>query len=136
MEWYTQFTVLLPSGFTMVNRARTAFIVIAAQATATLIVATAVLLMFDRHAAFSALLGGGICVFATGLFAARVLLGGMEWSPQQFLVRFYRAEIQKLVLMVVLLLATMKWLDASGLPLMAAFFAGLIANWLVLLLNV
>lgn len=120
----------------MVSRARTAFLVVAVQTAATLLTSIIGFSLAGERAALSAATGGGICVVATALFSIRVLLGRPEWSPERFLGRFFLAEIQKIVLMALLLLAALKWLDVDGLPLMLAFLAAVVANWLVLLIDI
>lgn len=120
----------------MVSRARTAFLVVAVQTAATLLTSIIGFCLAGERAALSAAAGGGICVITTALFSMKVLLGRLEWSPERFLGRFFLAEIQKIALMVLLLLAALKWLDVGGLPMMLGFMAALMANWLVLLVNV
>lgn len=120
----------------MVSRARTAFLVVAVQTAATLLTSIIGFSLAGERAALSAAAGGGIGVITTALFSMRVLLGRLEWSPERFLGRFFLAEIQKLALMVLLLLAALKWLDVDGLPLMLGFMAALMANWLVLLIDI
>lgn len=120
----------------MVSRARTAFLVVAAQAAATFLASIIGFSLAGERAALSAAAGGGIAVIATALFSLRVLLGRLEWSPERFLGRFFLAEIQKLALMVLLLLAALEWLNVDGLPLMLGFLAALMANWLVLLISI
>lgn len=120
----------------MVSRARTAFFVVAVQTAATLLTSIIGFSLVGERAALSAAIGGGICVVTTALFSMRVLLGRLEWSPERFLSRFFLAEIQKIALMVLLLLAALKWLDVDGLPLMLAFLVVSMANWLMLLVNV
>ncbi len=120
----------------MNNRVKTAFLVILAQAAATLIISVIMFATADTHSALSATMGGVVSLLVTGIFSARVMLGKMEWSPERFMQRLYRAEMQKIILAAVLLFAALKWLAFAPLPLLAAFLLTMMASWFVLLAKI
>jgi F0F1-type ATP synthase assembly protein I len=97
--------------------------------------ALAAFLLAETPAVLAIIAGGLIGILATGLFCIRVFGGRFEWSPERFLQRFYRAEIQKLLLIAILLFCAIKWIGIGALPLLLGCVATLMANWLVLLIK-
>jgi F0F1-type ATP synthase assembly protein I len=119
----------------MDSRSRTAISVLVAQSAITLVATIVAFGWSDASAAGAAAAGGAICVLSTALFSLRVFGGKPEWSAEKFLQRLYWAEVQKIALIMLLLLAVFAWTDLKPLPLLATFAATLMANWLVLLIK-
>jgi F0F1-type ATP synthase assembly protein I len=119
----------------MNNRSKTATLLVTVQLAIVGFAATVAFILSDGRAAVAAAIGGGICLITTVFFSLRVFVGQPEWSAEQFLRRFYRAEWQKALVAVALLLAALIWLELPGLPLMLSFLAALMANWLILLIS-
>lgn len=114
-------------------RAKISIVVVATQAVIILCITAAALMFTDSQTALAALVGGVIGMLATAVFSLRVFAGQPEWSPSRFLQRFYRAEVQKLVLIAIMLFAAIEWMHLAALPLTLVCAAALMANWLVLL---
>lgn len=119
----------------MNNRSKTATRLVAVQLAITGLATAVAFIISDARAAAAAAIGGGICLITTVFFSLRVFIGVPEWSAERFLRSFYRAEWQKALMAVVLLLAALNWLELPGLPLMLTFMLALMANWLVLLIS-
>lgn len=119
----------------MNKRTKAATSLIAAQIAVILIIGFIAPFFVQDHPVRSVLAGGGIGLFATVFFSLRVLAGRMEWSPQRFLQRFYRAEMQKLALIAVMTFAALVWLDLNALAVILTLAAVLTANWLALLIK-
>ncbi|HEY3488005.1 MAG TPA: F0F1 ATP synthase assembly protein I [Gammaproteobacteria bacterium] len=119
----------------MDNRAKTATLVLAVQIAITALASGLVFSLIDARAAAAAAIGGGICLITTGFFSLRVFIGVPEWSAEEFLRRFYRAELQKIAVAATLVLGALLGLQLPGWPLMLTFLLALMANWLVLLIS-
>lgn len=119
----------------MNNRSKTATLLVGVQLAIIGVAAGIAFIVSDARAAAAAAIGGGICLITTVFFSLRVFVGVPEWSAEQFLRRFYRAEWQKALVAVVLLLVALMWLELPGLPLMLSFLLALMANWLILLIS-
>ena len=123
----------------MNNRSKTATLLVTVQLVIVGVAAAVAFILSDGRAAAAAAaaaaIGGGICLITTVFFSLRVFVGQPQWSAEQFLRRFYRAEWQKALMAIVLLLAALIWLELPGLPLMLSFLAALMANWLILLIS-
>jgi F0F1-type ATP synthase assembly protein I len=117
----------------MESRAKTAISVLAVQAAITLIASLVAYLISDARAALAAAVGGSICVATTALFGWRTFAGKREFSAERFLQRLFLAEVQKVLLIIVMLAGSLIWLRAEALSLLLAFSAALMAYWLVLL---
>ena len=117
-------------------RVNTAINVIATQAAIILLIAVGSLFLSGWSAVQASVTGGVIGLLATIVFSLRLFVGRKEWSPQKFLQRFYRAEVQKLLLISILLFAAIAWIGLSPLPLTLSCAAVLMANWLVLLIRI
>jgi F0F1-type ATP synthase assembly protein I len=119
----------------MESRAKTAISVLVAQAAITLIASLIAFIIGDARAALAALVGGAICLLTAALFGFRLFTGKPEFSADRFLRRLIWAEVQKIVLIVVLLAGALSWQKADALPLLLTFSAALMAYWLVLLIR-
>jgi F0F1-type ATP synthase assembly protein I len=117
----------------MESRAKTAISVLAVQAAITLVASLIAFTISDARAALAAAIGGSICVVTSALFGFRVFVGKTEFSAERFLQRLYWAEVQKVILLIVLLAGALLWLKTDALPLLLTFAAALMAYWLVLL---
>jgi F0F1-type ATP synthase assembly protein I len=117
----------------MESRVKTAISVLAVQAAITLVASLVAYIISDARAALAAAVGGAICVLTSALFGLRAFAGKMEFSEERFLQRLYWAEVQKLILVVVLLTGSLAWLKTDALSLLLSFSAALMAYWLVLL---
>lgn len=119
----------------MESRAKTALSVLAVQAAITLVASFIAFAIGDARSALAAAVGGSICVATSALFGWRVFAGKREFSAERFLWRLYWAELQKVILVIVLLAGSLIWLRAEALPLLLTFSAALMAYWLVLLIR-
>lgn len=117
----------------MESRVKTAISVLAVQAAITLVASLIAFTLSDARAALAAAVGGSICVVTTALFGWRTFAGKREFSAERFLQRLYWAEVQKVVLLVIMLAGGLIWLKTEALSLLLSFAAALMAYWLVLL---
>ncbi len=111
---------------------RLAFGVVLGQAAVTCAAALACWAIAGPHEAISALLGGGI---GTAASLAMVALAFGPWaaaSAERILVAFYTGEIAKLVLVVALFIAVLRWMRPSPGALLAAYGATFLVYWIVL----
>ena len=112
---------------------RLAFGVVLGQAGTTVVVAASAWAIADRLAARSALLGGGIATVASLAMAALALGGTAAADAQRALSAFYRGEATKLVLIVALFAAVLRWVRVAPLAMFVAFAATLLVYWIALL---
>jgi ATP synthase protein I len=111
---------------------RLAFGVVLAQAAVTV---TAMLITWgvaDRHAALSALLGGGIATLGSLAMAGLVFGGGRAMDPQRVLGMFYLGEAVKVALVIVLFVLVLKWVNVAPLAMFVAFAATFLVYWIAL----
>jgi ATP synthase protein I len=111
---------------------RLAFGVVLAQAAVTV---TATLIAWgvaDRHAALSALLGGGIATLGSLVMAGLVFGGGRAMDPQRVLGMFYLGEAVKVALVIVLFVLVLKWVNVAPLAMFVAFSATFLVYWIAL----
>lgn len=80
------------------------------QLVATLFAALALLLLGDVQA-WSGLIGGMIATLANAIFVVRVFVRYRAQEPARLLGRFYRAELQKLVLTGFLFAGVIIWIQ-------------------------
>ncbi len=116
------------------NRVKTVLSVIAVQAALTLLAGIIALGFSSWHAAYSAVLGGVICVAGTAYSGVRAFFGRRDFDSERFLRRFYMAETQKLILMALLLVLIIKYGAIMALPLMLTFTMVSVMGWLILLI--
>lgn len=83
----------------------------------------AVMLVFGKHSALSAVIGGTICTMANGVFALRALRSYRAQQPGLIVMRFYGAELLKIGLVLILFVAVYKFYSGLILPaLLGAYF--------------
>jgi ATP synthase protein I len=98
----------------------------------TLLSAAVSLVLGSAHAAYSALVGGGVSTLATFYFASQVFSVHIGSPAAKIARAFYWGELVKLLLTIILLSIALLWLDVSPLPLLLAYMAALMAYWLAL----
>ena len=98
----------------------------------TLLSAAVSLVLGSAHAAYSALVGGGVSTLATLYFASQVFSVPIGSPAAKIARAFYWGELVKLLLTIILLSIALLWLDVSPLPLLLAYMAALMADWLAL----
>ena len=84
----------------------------------------------DRRAALSALLGGGIATLGSLVMAGLVFGGGS--NPQRVLGAFYLGEAVKVALVIVLFVLVLKWVNVAPLAMFVAFAATFLVYWIAL----
>ena len=111
---------------------RLAFGVVLAQAAVTVAAALCALGLADRHAALSALLGGGIATLGSLVMAGLVFGGGKALDAQRVLGTFYLGEAVKVAVVIVLFVLTLKWVNVAPLAMLLAFAATFLVYWIAL----
>jgi len=108
--------------------------IIGAQIAVTLAAAALALALGDTiHAAYSALIGGGIGFSTAWIYARRAFAAGGE-DPRELVKAHYRAEALKLAFTVVLFAAAVVlYEEVSTLPLLLTYIATLAVYWVALL---
>ena len=106
--------------------------IIAIQLLVTLLIAMISLLLSDVHAAYSAVVGGGISTIVTLYFASKVFSARIGSPAAKIARAFYIGEVVKLLLTILLFSIALLWLHVSPLPLLLAYMAALLAYWLAL----
>jgi ATP synthase protein I len=87
------------------------------------LVLTAGALPFGSHVALSVLIGAGVCLSATAVFAFWVFRRYRAQRPDLLVMRFYGAEIAKLVLVLCLFAVAFAKVEGINLPaVLAAYF--------------
>lgn len=101
------------------------------QALITVAVAVIFGLLGGLPMALAAMAGGSIGLLLTAITGLRVALASS--SEAKTMVRtFYRAMALKFVLAVILFIIVAKWFSGYFLPVVAGYFATLMANWLAM----
>ena len=90
-------------------------------------------LLAGGQAALAALYGGAAAVLPTLYFGWRVSLQRPGATPAEVLGVFYRSELVKLALTVLMFWAGARWFGAHFLPLILTFSVGLLASYAVAL---
>ena len=111
---------------------RVAFRVVLGQAAVTVIAALVGWLAAGRAPAISALLGGGIATAASFVMVAVAFRHSVAVSPARLLGAFFGGEALKLVVVVALLIAALRWLHPAPIPLLATYGATFLVYWLAL----
>jgi ATP synthase protein I len=111
---------------------RLAFRVVLGQAAVTLIAALIGWLAAGRVAALSALLGGGIATVASFAMVAVAFRYSAPVSPARLLGTFFGGEALKLVVVVALFVAVLRWLHPAPLALLVTYGATFVVYWLAL----
>ncbi|TNF37168.1 MAG: hypothetical protein EP315_03055 [Gammaproteobacteria bacterium] len=104
--------------------------IILIQMLATLIVSV-FLLIFGKIYAWSALIGGMTATLANAYFAWKVFAKRQETEPEQILATFYRAEVGKIFLTVLLFIGAIKLIKPlSVVTLMGVYLFNVLIPWL------
>jgi F0F1-type ATP synthase assembly protein I len=111
---------------------RLAFAVVLGQAAVTLIATLVAWLAASRAAGLSALLGGGIATVASFAMVAVAFRQPALVSPARLLGTFLGGEAVKLVVVVVLFVAVLRWLHPAPIALLATYGATFVVYWLAL----
>lgn len=111
---------------------RLAFGVVLGQALVSVTAALCAWAIAGTHAAWSALVGGGIAT-AGSLAMAALVFGGAANRPERVLGTFYLGEALKVVLVMVLFVVVLKSVPVVPLAMFAAFAATFLVYWIALL---
>lgn len=111
---------------------RLAFEVVLGQAAVTLIAGLVGALAVGRATAVSALLGGGIATLASLAMAAFAFRHSATLSPARLLGRFFGGEAVKLIVVVALFVAVLRWVHPAPLALLATYGATFVVYWVAL----
>jgi ATP synthase protein I len=111
---------------------RLAFGVVLGQALVSVTAALCAWAIAGTHAAWSALVGGGIAT-AGSLAMAALVFGGATNRPERVLGTFYLGEALKVVLVMVLFVVVLKSVPVVPLAMFAAFAATFLVYWIALL---
>lgn len=109
---------------------RAAYYVVFWQAVIVLLVAFISLLIANRVAAYSALLGGAASVLPSFLFAQQLFKTTAARNAQRIVVVLFVGELLKLILSGVLLVIMIMWLPVSVLPLVIGFVSAHLGFWI------
>lgn len=94
-------------------------------------IAIALIMLLDsKQAAYSALLGGAICVIANAYFALRLFRCVSARALGRIAGNFYKAEFFKLLLTAVLFYLAIKFVNLAILPFFGAYIAIQMVQWL------
>jgi ATP synthase protein I len=94
--------------------------------------AAALVLPFGSSIALSVLIGAGSCIAANALFAASVFRGYRAQDPERVLLRFYGAELAKIVVILALLAIALAMIDGLIVPvLLGAYLVTQVASNLI-----
>ena len=107
--------------------------IVFAQLFASLVIAVVLWWLFDGKVAYSALLGGGICVAGTLLFAG-IMFGRETMTPAQMVLAMYIGEAAKIVLTVAGFIAAFLLVDLNAAVFILAYMTVLTLNWFAFLL--
>lgn len=111
---------------------RLAFGIVLGQAGVTLVAALVAWLAASRHAAVSAMLGGGIATLASFAMVAVAFRRSAATSPARLLGTFFGGEALKLVVVVALFVVVLHWLHPAPLALLLTYGATFVVYWLAL----
>ena len=85
--------------------------------------------------AYSAAVGGLICVIPGAYLAARMFFGGQDRTPAGVLRRFYLNEVVKIALTAIMFAVAILYLDLDLLVMFLAYGAAAMVYWLALVAN-
>lgn len=85
--------------------------------------AAALALPLGSSVALSVLIGAGSCLAANALFAASVFRGYRAQEPERVLLRFYGAELAKIVVILALFAVALKMIDGLSAPVLLGAYA-------------
>ncbi len=103
-----------------------------AQLALSLIAAAIVALAATLEAAMFTLVGGGIALLLTGVFAIRLFSVDARSDPQAVVQAFFRAAAMKLLAAFVLFGLAAKFVPQHFLPIVIGFMAATSSYWLAL----
>lgn len=104
--------------------------IILIQMLATLVV-SGILLVIDKVYAWSSLAGGMTATLANAYFAWKVFAKQQESEPEQILATYYRAEVGKIILTVLLFIGAIKLIKPiSIVTLMGVYLFNVLIPWL------
>jgi ATP synthase protein I len=89
--------------------------------------------MYGIQTGYSVLAGGAIAVLANAFFARILFSVKKGGDPRDVLRRFYRAEIGKIVISVVMLCLAIRYFPLAFLPFFTSYAVTLVSLWLTLL---
>ncbi len=115
---------------------RAAFRVVGGQIMMTVFFAAACLGWGTTKWAYSAAVGGLICVIPGAFMAARISLGRQHHNPIRVLRRFYLNEVVKIALTVTMFAVAIVYLDVDLLVMFLGYVATTTVYWFALLASV
>lgn len=112
-----------------------AYYLVSLQAFVALIISLAFLLLDDTKSAYSALLGGVVCVIPSLYFALRLFAwsrGGLvnKQALQQYTRSIFVGEVTKILLAAMLLILVISFIDIVPLAFFLNYLASQLAFWL------
>ncbi len=110
--------------------ARGAYALVILQGLLTIVLAAVVWCLFSTREACSALVGGGICTVSNAYFARCAFSMTGARKAGQILTAFYRGEVGKLVITVVLIGMSLRFLPIMAAPFFVAFIVVQGTFWL------
>ena len=122
-----------PQPLCLMNGKSTAYRILLAQLTVTLVLAALLLGIQGSRFALAALTGGFIGVISNAVFAWFALSGGVQ-PAQRVMRQFYLAEVSKFVITVALFLAALSLFKTLFLPVLLGYGLTLVVYWTVPLL--
>jgi ATP synthase protein I len=114
------------------NPRRLALSVVLGQAAVTVICALASLGLADAHAAFSALLGGGISSVASLAMALVAFGSRTATDPYRALRAFFVGEAAKVAVVIVLFVLVLKTMKVVPLAMLGSYIATFFVFWVAL----
>lgn len=114
---------------------RAAFRIVGGQVLMTVFLAAACLGWSTPEWAYSAVVGGLICVIPGAYLAARTFRGGRDRTPVRVLRSFYLDEVVKIALTAVMFAVAILYLEVQLLVMFLAYVAATMVYWLALLAN-
>ncbi len=115
------------------NGKSTAYSILLAQLTVTLVLAVLLLGIQGSRFALAALTGGFIGVISNAVFAWFALSGGVQ-PARQVMRQFYLAEVSKFAVTVALFLVALSFFRTLFLPVLLGYGVTLVVYWTVPLL--
>ena len=85
--------------------------------------------------AYSALLGGFICVIANAYFAYKILSCISAQASSRMVWNFYQGEMIKLLLTAGMFFLAIKYIDLAALPFFSAYLGVQLVLWIALLVE-
>ncbi len=95
----------------------------------TVLIALIALLVGDSLAAYSAVVGGMVCVLPNAYFAYKLFKYGGSHAARQIVNGFYKGEAMKLMISVALFALVFKFLKINPLVFFSAYIAAQMVFW-------